>query len=358
MSEHPIFKSKVQHLEKKKFTDSPIQFTTTATILRDDLLAIRGSPDGKVITFDKLIDNFKSVEDYLKRTIASCHSLDGHEKYEFNFLLSDVKISDIQTPDNDGGLVVAGSLAMPYIDGITYPIDENNGEFRKILDLTKPTAFALGKPHSFVHSLKHSNLHKEHVLVDHKSKTLPSVKYPDGKVVGQGDFALEYAPRDDGSLQVVPKGPLMLHGHVINNDTVYGGSASRPSYSEHLRPTPDKGVHVDTHVHIPPNTYQESWFVHKSHYNTSNGPVVPFDEYAQGTYDFLGMYNYSRPTNFKSSGIWFNIQFLKEVSCLKFLLTFRIVPIVDCHEEGSVEAIPFANLSKHLKSKLRLDTSK
>lgn len=354
MSDHPIFQSKIHHIEKKKFTDSPIQFTTTATVLRDDLLAIRKDPDGKVITFDKLIDNFKSVEDYLKRSIASCHSLDGHEKYELNFLLSDIKISDIQTPDNDGGLVVAGSLAMPYIDGITYPTDENNGEFRKILDLSKPTAFALGKPHSFVHSLKHNNIGKEHVLVDHKSKTLPSIKYPDGKVVGKGDFAVEYSARDDGSLQVVPKGPIMMHGHVITNKSVYGDSEARPTYSEHLRPTSNDGVQVDTHVHVPPNTYQESWFVNKAQYSTSNGPVVPFNEYAQGTYDFLGTFNYSRPTNFHSSGIWFNMQYLKEISCLKFLLTFRIIPIVDCHEEGTVEGIPFANLTKHLKSKLKL----
>jgi hypothetical protein len=352
MAEHPIFKGKVEHLESKTFTDSPIEFTTSATILKDDLDRIRLSPAGHVMTWGQMMDNRQAVEDYLRQTIASSHSLEDPSKYDLNFLLSDAHVSDIQSTDNNGGLVLAGTLAMPHVEGMTFPGDVHNGRFRKVFDVRRPKHFAMGNPHSFMHSLKHGTVTNRYPLITAESQTLPHVKYPNGEIHGGSPFAVEFVDRPDGTVAVRPRGPGMLHGHLINNDTVYGGTDARPMVQQYLRPTAGDGVQTENHVHVPSGIYQESWFMKRPQYHTEKGPVVPLDEYTQGTYDFLDQVNSSRSTNFDSSGIWWNAQYLKEVPCIKLFLTLRVVPIVDFHEEGK-DAIPYTNLRRHVKAQMR-----
>lgn len=351
MSEHPIFKSKVEHLESKTYTDSPIEFTTSATLKKNDLDKIRTTAGGDVLTWGQMIDNRAAVEDYLKRVIASQHSLGEHDKYDLNFLLSDVKVSDIQSTDNNGGLVLAGSLAMPHIEGMTHPTHYHNGKFRKVFDVSRPSNLAMGQPHSFMHALKHSNVHKEYPLITVDSQTLPHVMYPNGEIHGGNRFAVKYDERPDGTLQVVPQGPGMMHGHMISNDQVYGDIEARPMVSTHLVPMASGGVNTENRVLIPPKIYQESWFAKSPQYHTDKGPMVPLDEYVQGNYDFLSQLDSSRSTNLDSSGIWWDVQYLKDVPCIKMFLTFRIVPIVDFHKEGT-KTVPYNNLLRHVKSQL------
>jgi hypothetical protein len=355
MSEHPIFKSKVEHLESKTYTDSPIEFTTSATLLKKDLERIRSNADGEVMTWGQMIDNRAAVEEYLRSQINFNHKLmkkkdnkDKNGDEPVNFILSDAKVHGIQSPDPHGGLVMAGTAAFPYIEGMDYPSHQHNGKWRKVFDLNRPRFLALGKPHSFGAIPKPQHSKDEHILFHIDSQTMPQVMYPDGEIHGASPFAVTFKERDDGSLQVVPRGPGMMHGHMINNESVYGCVTARPQVSTHLRPTAGDGVVTEEHVLIPPGIYQESWFSRSPQYHTDKGPMVPLKEYAEGTYDFLDQLNSTRVTNLDSSGIWWNAQYLKDIPCIKMFLTFRIIPIVDYHKEGA-KTVPYQNLLKHVK---------
>lgn len=353
MPEHPIFKSKIEHLESKTYTDSPIEFTTSATLLKKDLEGIRSNADGKVMTWGEMIDNRAAVEDYIRANVNFTHKLgkDKEGDNAFNFILSDAKVHGIQSPDPNHGLLLAGTAAFPHIEGMNYPGHQHNGVWRKVFDLNRPRFLGLGQPHSFGAIPKHHHSNDEHILFHVDSQTMPRVMYPDGEIHGASPFAVSFKERDDGSLQVVPRGPGMMHGHMVNNGSVYGGLAVRPRVSTHLRPTAGDGVVTEEHVLIPPGIYQESWFSKSPQYHTDKGPMVPLKEYAEGTYDFLDQLNSTRVTNFDSSGIWWNAQYLKEIPCIKMFLTFRIVPIVDYHSEGA-KTVPYQNLLKHVKGEL------
>lgn len=352
MAEHPIFKAKVDHMESKTLTDSPVEFTTSATILHPDLDRIKKTKGGCVLTWGEMMDDRQGVEDYLRRTVGASHSLDDPHKQDFNFLLADAHVSDIQSPDNSGGLVLAGTLAMPHVDGITFPGDIHNGKYRKVFDVRRPKSFAVGQPHSFMHTLKHSTVQNRYPLITAESQTLPHVKYPSGEIHGGSPFSVGFEEREDGTTAVRTRASPLLHGHMINNENVYCGADARPEVQQYLRPTAGDGVQTENHVHVPTKTYQECWFLKRPQYHTEKGPVVPLDDYTQGAYDFLDQVNSSRSTNFDSSGIWWNAQYFKDVPCIKMFLTLRIVPIVDLHGEGR-DDIPYTNLRRHIKAQMK-----
>jgi hypothetical protein len=141
----------------------------------------------------------------------------------------------------------------------------------------------------------------------------------------------------------------MLHGHVINNETAYTNNA-RPTVSKYLQPIQGNAVQTVLHTHLPTGSYQKEWWNKRSGYHEENGcTVVPIDEYTQATYDFIDQLNSNRATNFQSAGLWWNAQMVRSVPCMKFNLKFRIVPIIDAHEDNA-EQIPFANQRRFIRS--------
>lgn len=350
--EHPIFKAKVNALETKTYPDNSMEMTTSATLNNDQLDKIRATKGGKVYTWAEMIDNSADVSDFLKASIGTSHHLGDYRKMPLNFLLSDVKVHNIQTTDPNGFFNLAGTLAWPKIKGMTYSTQVHNGKYQKAYPVDRPLAFDHdGQIVCFNHVTKPHNSGAEYVLVSHNSQMLPSVKYPNGEIHGASPFVVDLVPREDGSTKVVPRGAGLLHGHMINNDTIYGDVTARPKWSSFLRPNGD-GVVSEEHVQIPPNIYQEHWWKKSTQYHTDKGPMVPHGEYVQGTYDFLDqILNGSRCTNFDHSGIWWNAQYIRDIPCVKMHITFRIVPIVDYHSDGA-QNIPYQNLLKASKNEI------
>lgn len=349
---HPIFTEKLATLESKTYTDSPIEFTTSATLTKPMLDQINETDGGKVYTWAEMIDNAAEVEKFLQTSVNTSHHLGDSQKMPLNFLLPDVKVHNFQTTDPTGFFGISGILAWPKIQGMTHNTLAHDGKFQKVFCVNRPKVFGhQGDLMAFNHVMKPHNTGAEYILASLNSQMMPSVKYPNGDIHGASPFAVDLVLRDDGTTKVVPRGAGMMHGHMINNGSVYGDVKSRPTWSSFLRPTAGDGVITEEHVLIPPKVYQECWWSKSPQYHTDKGPMVPLPEYVQGTYDFQDQILSSRSTNFNHSGIWWNAQFLRDVPCVKLHLTFRVVPIVDYHSEGA-QNIPYQNLVKFAKSEM------
>lgn len=339
---------------QKNYTlaSTPQDISVTCTIPGDVLTKIKGNPEGEVLLFSEMIDEFDSVLHDLAADVQANYSLrDLSEiKKNFNFLLTDLSISDIQTMDSNGGLVVGGSLVLPALDCISHPVEHRNGTWKKLHDLDAPKAYVLGKRHAFVQPLKSSEMSRTHHLIKAESRTLNPVLYPNMNIVGGSSSPIAYKVRPDQSLEVHAHGPVLLHGHMINNGTAYANS-KRPICSQYLRPMPGEAIQTEYHIHLPTGSYPHAWFHKRTELQKEDGCLVPLDDYTQACYDFMQQVNSNRSTNFSSSGIWWNTQMMRDVPCMKFTLNFRIVPIIEIHEDNA-ESIPYAVLRKHLRSQL------
>lgn len=345
-------KRKDYYQENYTLASTPLDFSVTCTISGEVLNKIKGNPEGEVLLFREMIDNFDDVLEDLVRDVQANYSLrDISElKKNFNFLLTDLSVGDIQTMDNTGGLVVGGSLVLPAIDCITHPVEHRNGLWKKLHDLDAPKAYVLGKRHAFVQPLKPSELHRVHKLISAESRTLNPVLYPNNNIVGGASSPIVYKVRPDQSLEVKAHGPVLLHGHLINNATSYA-NPKRPVCSQYLRPMPGDAIQTEYHIHLPNGSYPHAWFHKRPELQKEDGCLVPIDDYTQACYDFMQQVNSNRSTNFDSSGIWWNCQMMRDVPCMKFTLNFRVVPIIEVHEDNA-ESIPYAVLRKHLRSQL------
>lgn len=347
--EHTLSKAKLQG-EKYMLASSPIEFATSCTMTGQDLKRIASKPTGDVILFRDMIDDCDLVEQDLKRHVSSLYSLRDAKELSYNFLLTDLTIGDIQTMDNNGGLVVGGSLAFPAIDCISHPTDITDGRYRRIFDIDKSHYYTLGQKHSFLHPLKHGCVSREYQLIGSKSRTLEPVLYPNSQIGAASGSSIFYKVRQDQSLEAVPSGPVLIHGHMIDNETAYD-SQDRPICSLYSTAVPNQPVTNTYHALLPQGSYQHVWFHKREELKNGANSLVPIDEYTQATYDFLHQVNSNRCTNFDHSGISWNAQLTRDVPCMKFTLKFRVVPIIERqHQDSNPEAIPFATLRNHLQS--------
>lgn len=344
MDEQSIVRAKLDHDELYTIADQPMDLSMSATLDKDQLREIAASREGHVIPISEMVDNYEDVESALKKKLAFSYSLDDPAKFPLNFLLLDASVSDIQSPDNNGGLVIGGSLAFPQMYSTTMSIDDLSpcGSYRKILDHDAPIHFVMGQPHAFSHSLKHSRVDVSHPLITRHSKINPQILFPDGKIRGSGGVPPpKYAELANKAL---------LHGHVIDNESMYPDN-SFSTITEVLSADSSGhgGVKSQHLVAIPNKAWPRYWYKDRKSCNREQGAVVELGDYATDVYDFIDQYNSSRSTNFNKCGIWWNVETLKDVPKIKVKLSFRIVPIVLKHKEGK-ELIPYNNFVKHLAS--------
>lgn len=349
MDKHSIVKAKLDHENLYTIADQPMDVTMSATLNSDQLDLIKNSRAGHVIPISQVVDHYSDVEDSLKKKLAFNYSLEDHSKLPLNFLLLDASISDIQNPDNRGG-ILGGSLALPQMYAINMPIDDISpcGAYKKILDYDAPVHYVMGQAHSFAHSLRHHNDSTYPLLARH-SRINPQLIFPDGKIRGSGGVP----PPKYADLAKT----AVLHGHLIDNESMYP-EGSFSTVSEEYAITSDgksKSYHV---VALPEKSWPRQWYRDIESRNHDLGALVDLEEYASDAYNFLDKYHASRCTNFDKCGVWWNFKPNKEDAKkeLRVKFNFRIIPIVPKHSEGK-EMIPHRNYMKHL-SKVIHTTSK
>lgn len=346
MDERSISRVKADHAEFYTLADQPIDFSVSITLRSEQIKSICASREGQVIPLCQLIDNIQDTEASLRKRLAFSYSLEDPDKLPLNFLLLDAQISGIQSPDNNGGMVIGGSIAFPQMYSATTPIDELSpcGGYRKMLDLDSPMYFVNGQLHAFLHTLKHNTVSESYPLVTRHSKLNPLLLHPDGTIKGSG--GVPHAMFADLSKKA------MLHAHSIDNESMYP-DASYSTVTEVLSADSSGhgGVKSQHLVAIPNKAWPRSWYAQRKACDREQGAVVPLADYAVDVYQFIDGMNQSRCTNFTKCGIWWNIECLKDVPSMKAILSLRVVPIVPRHKEGK-ELVPWNNFVKHLMTVL------
>jgi hypothetical protein len=337
----PIAEAKKEH-ERMTLADQPLAFTTTCTLTNAQILASAKNPEGIVIPFSQMIDGYDTMKRRLQSVLATNYSLDESSKFPLNFLLMSLDISDIQSPDSNGGIFFAGSLAFPYIKGHSFPHEHvsDSMKFRKIIDFTEPVEFAR-EAHKFTHPLKHETVVAKYNLINEHTRINPRLVFPDRTVPGKGGV---FSPQS-----------AILHGHAITHDTALPDD-EQCTVSEVLSAeggTHGAGVKSRQLVGLHERAYQRRWFQDNPAYDRENGAVVPLEMYSRAVYEFLDNMNSSRSVNFDTAGLWINTRILKEVPLITFKLSFKIYPIVPVHEENK-ELVPYHNFVKHLRGAMRV----
>jgi len=346
MTPHYLTRMKQDYRDNYTVADQPMDITMSASLNRKHLDAIQDNERGYIVPISEMVDNYDKVEESIKKKLAFNYSLDDASKFPFNFLMLDGSVSDIQSPDNSGGMVLGGSLALPAVSGGTLPTDDVSpcGNYKKVLDHDAPIHYVLGEPHSFSHALKHSNVGSSYPLITRQSKLNQPMLFPTGQIRGTGGVS----PTRYNDL--IRKS--LLYGHDIRNDTVYPDAKYNTVTETMNVHGMTGGVTSSNLVGIPHSAWPASWYTERPSYRNDNGMVVPLDEYASSMYEFIDQYNSSRPTNFNNAGIWWNGEMIKNVPKIKAKLSFRVAPIVPANGDGK-ELIPYNNFLKHLSASLR-----
>jgi hypothetical protein len=350
--EHLLSKERRLACENKRLANSPEDIEVSCTLDREALERIRASPDGDVVLFSEMIDDYEIFEKTLKEQVDVAYSLmdvPDAERDEFSFALTDISVVNLHTPDENGSCFVAGSLAFPAVSQISFPGEVNNRKWRKIFDVNAKKTFLSGRQHAFLHPLKHGTIGSEYELINVHSKSINQVLYPNNKLVGQDKSPISYTMREDGSLEVNPTRTVLLHGHLINDTNAYEGDV-RPVVHKYLAPSSDGEVKATRFVLINKASYQYNWFNKYREYfdarvTEKDGIMVPLEIYTQMLYDFQEQVNTNRVTSFARSGIWWNLQDLRPIRSMKFSLRMRLVPIVD--KFGNSDGICYQNLLAH-----------
>lgn len=337
MTDHPISKLKCEIAEGYTLADQPLEVSATATLKRDDLMEIRSKSKGHAIALSDLIDNYDDFESQLKKYIAFNYSLDDYDKYDLNFLLLDASIGQIHSPTTN--LVLAASLGLPHVEGISMPYDSVVDGYRKLIDYSKPLHFAMGQPHAVVHTMNDKTVNKDYNLLNKDSILNPKLMMPNREIMGSG-----------GAMDCVNDN-LMLHAYNLNNGTVYDDK-NHVGRVEVLSADGQKGTVNSQHlICIPKHVMQNAWYEKMAQYHRDEGKMVPLQEYSRGLYLFLDSWNQSRSSSFNALSTIFNGQIVKDTPIVKMNYTFRIVPIVPKHKSGK-EHTPFSNFSKHVRDSI------
>jgi hypothetical protein len=333
MSEHYLVKKKGVYGDKYTLADQPINLTATGKLSSDMVAKIADSGNtGYFIAFDEMIDGFDSVHDALKRELNFNYSPPGETPDDaLKFLLMEADITDIHTPVEKAGLQIGGTLAMPALSGLTFPVDEGHvhwdnkpGVWRKVYDLKGKRNFVLGQPHAFSHTLKHNNITKSHPLIKMDSLANHKLLFPN-------------------ATDVLPTGPPLLYAYDVHNDTIYDDE--QPTVSEVTKATDAGSFENVTFVYLPDSSFPRQWHRKHSKYDVEGGARVPIEEHTLSTYKFLDNLYHNRCTTFDKSGMVWNARMVDKKSPVLFKLDFVVHPIVPNHE--NMELIPYLNFKKH-----------
>jgi hypothetical protein len=326
--ENTLQRTKNEYQESHGLSDQPMDVVVTCTLGKNCLKRIQESENGLVVRFSDMIDNYKSVKEDLENFLRFNY-LPHDQNYELKFLLKGLDICDIQSPDNNNNLILGGSLAMPNIHGLSFPTDHINGTFKKLFDLKRSRNYVLGRPHAFVHALKHSGVGNVYNLIHPDAVTNHKVLFP-------------------GDSSVKQPGAPLLYSWLVDNDTFYDGS-DYPHVVRYLRPNGTDSLRTDYRVNIPESSFLRSWHRNNSKFDNETGCDIPLELHAKSVYGFLDTLHHHRATSFERSGIWWDVQQLRE-SPIKFNLKFSMHPIVPIVENK--ESLPYHNYKRGLRMQL------
>lgn len=353
MQHQEIVKAKIDHAN---FTvaDVPYKFSTAITLNAEQLERIKNNEEGFPIPLSEVIDDVVKVEDSIKKRMGFNYSMDDYDKMPFNFVLLDASITGIKSPDANGSMMLGGSLTLPAVHAATLPFDEVSscGRHRKILPYKAPLHFIKGNPHVFTHTLTHTGASLEYSLLD-RSAINPRMIFPGGDVEG----TMGALPMDDDELVRHAKQRLVLHGHVINDRSVYPNEALRPTCTEVISAdSRDGGAVKSQHlVALRNGSFPVAWYMSKEadkKFHRDEGVVAPIDDFVHKTYHFIDSCNESRATNFNECCVWWDVDQLKGVPQIKAKLNFEILPIVPYYDKESKVYVPYQNMVKHLRSQI------
>lgn len=336
MMSRTLEKIKQEFADTHELSDMDIPIATPCTLGPETVRSIMQSENGKVVKFCDMIDNYDSfkrdLENFLEFYNLPMDDKDD-QRYDLKFILKDAKVSDIQSANDQYSHLLAGTLAMPHLHALNFPTDHYDGDFKKIFDLTKERNYMFGKPHSFCHTLKNSNIHKEYSLVGENSVVNPKILFP-----GHSEIRRVSNP--------------LLYSWMINSDSIYDGS-DYPTVVKYLRPSGPDSLQTDYRVNIPSSCFLRSWHRNQPSFDTETGCDIPLDLHTKAVYGFLDQANHSRATTFDRSGIWFDIQ-QRDAVPVKFILKCRIHPILPKVENKT--SIPYLNFKRGLRMNLHCES--
>ena len=353
MQEQEIVKAKLDHANYT-VADTPYEFSTSITLDGDQLDRIKHSNHGLHIPLAEVIDEPEKVEDSIRRKMGFNYSLDDHSKIPVNFILLDTSVTGIKSPDANGSMMIGGAVALPAVHAATFPYEDlsEDGRYRKVLPYKGPSHFVNGNEFAFSHTLAHNNVDNEYPILSRGVAIGPRIVFPSGETEGTGGVL----PEDDDKLVEHAKRHLVLHGHAINDGSVYPGE-SRPTISEVLSADSRSGGAVKSQhlVALKNGSFPVAWYGKEQDqkFHRDEGVVAPIDDFTYRTFHFMDSCNESRSTNFKDCCIWWDIDHLKSVPKVKAKLKFKILPIVPYHEQKGKIYIPYQNMVKHLRASLR-----
>lgn len=353
MQNQEVVRAKLEHANYT-VADTPYEFSTSMTLNGDQLERIRNSPDGHHIPLSEIIDEPGKIEEHIRKRMGFNYSLDDHSKIPVNFVLLDASITGIKSPDANGSLMIGGTLATPAVHGATFPYDSvsADGRYRKLLPYLGASHFVNGNPHAFSHTMSPNSTDAEYPLISRGTALNPRIVFPNGETEGTGGTL----PSDDDMLVAHARDRLVLHGHAINENSVYP-SGARPTISEVMSADSRAGGAVKSQylVALKNGTFPVAWYMGSDddkRFHRDEGVVAPLDDFAHRSFHFMDSCNESRATNFNDCCMWWDVDHLKSVPKMKAKIKFKILPIVPYHEKKGKVFIPYQNLVKHLKTTL------
>lgn len=361
--EQPLVKAKLEHANYT-VADTPYEFSVKINLDKNQLRRINDSKGGLNIPMSEVIEEYPTFKRRLQHVFSDQYSLKDPEKLPLNFLLLNAGIAGIKSPDPYGSLGIHGVLTMPAVHAATMPTDivTPDGRFKKVLPINIPHEYKGAHPYAFHHTPTHFNVDNYYDLISHDSKLNTQLVFPSsmsqegtgGIVPGDGDSKLMIEYLKDR------KNGILVHGHAVNNTTVYPDH--RPTVTEMLtsQARSSKGeanVKSDFLVAVRNGSFPVSWYqtddTERKHVR-DEGVLAPIDNFAHKTFHFIDSCNEARSTNFENCGIWWDIDHLnlEKVPKITAKIKFRIVPIVPYHEGDEKVFVPYHNFVKHLRTQL------
>lgn len=353
MQHQKVLKAKLDHANYT-VADTPYEFSTSMTLNEDQLNKIKNSVNGACIPLVEVIDNPEKIEENIKKKLGFNYSLDDHSKLPFNFILLDAGITGIKSPDANGSLMIGGALAFPAVHAATFPYDDisSDGLYRKILPYRGPCHYVNGNPYAFSHTLAHNNVDNEYTILSKGTAIGPRIVFPNGETEGTGGIL----PEDDERVVEHAKKHLILHGHAIDDASVYPDD-TKPTISEVLSADSRAGGAVKSQhlIALKNGSFPVAWYSKEQDqkFHRDEGIVVPIDDFTYRNFHFMDSCNESRSTNLNDCCIWWDIDHLKSVPKVKAKLKFKILPIVPFHEQKGKIYIPYQNMVKHIRESLK-----
>lgn len=337
---HPITKLRNEYQDNNYgLTDSDMDINVTCTLSPDQVKKIREAQDSHFIPFAQVIDDYDRVASDMENFIKFYNVPDAEDQdLKLRFVLNKAAIRNIQFPSNPGGSFIGGTFGLPSIHALNFPTDHISDGYRKVFDLNK-RHYLKGRPHSFVHALKHSTVDKDYTLVSPTCSVSPDILLP-------------------GTTERKHSRDPVIYSWVIDNDSVYNG-VDYPQVSKVYmqnnsseRNNKNSTLNCKYYVDIPSTSYLRDCHNHPSFINKDTGECkVDLENYANHAYVLLDKLNHGRVTTLERSGILWDIDHMdKNDFPVKFQLDLNIHPIVPMYDDR--EQLPYENFKNGLRRQL------